>query len=263
MGWIGKIVGGAVGFALGGPLGAVAGVALGHGFDATRDAMARGDGGRTGGFTSFGRQAFGETPLRHAQLTFFVGSFSMLAKLAAADGNVSQAEVRTVEEFMNRDLRLDPQSKRVATDIFNTALSSPETFESFAKQFYGEFANRPQLLELMIDVLYRVSAADGTISSAEETLIRRAADIFTFSTSRLDNIKKRYSRTDDTYYAVLGCSRSDSDETIKKAYKSLVREYHPDTIASKGLPEEFTEFANKKFREIQEAYENIRKERGF
>jgi DnaJ like chaperone protein len=263
MGWIGKIVGGAVGFALGGPLGAIAGVALGHGFDATRDAMTRGGRGTAGGFTGFGGQIFGESPLRHAQLTFFVGSFSMLAKLAAADGNVTQAEVRTIEEFMNRDLRLDPQSKRVATDIFNTALSSPETFESFADQFYQEFANQPQLLELMIDVLYRVSAADGTISSSEENLIRRAADIFNFGASRLDNIKKRYSRSDDTYYAVLGCSRSDSDETIKKAYKSLVREYHPDTIASKGLPEEFTEFANKKFREIREAYETIRKERGF
>jgi DnaJ like chaperone protein len=263
MGWIGKIVGGAVGFALGGPLGAIAGVALGHGFDATRQAMTRGDTGTAGGFTSFGRKVFGESPLRHAQLTFFVGSFSMLAKLAAADGNVAQAEIRTVEEFMNRDLRLDPQSKRVAVDIFNTALSSPETFESFANQFYEEFANQPQLLELMIDVLYRVGAADGTISSAEEDLIRRAADIFDFSAARLDNIKRRYSRTDETYYAVLGCSRSDSDETVKKAYKSLVREYHPDTIASKGLPEEFTEFAAKKFREIQEAYENIRKERGF
>jgi DnaJ like chaperone protein len=62
---------------------------------------------------------------------------------------------------------------------------------------------------------------------------------------------------------VLGVSPQDSNDAIKQAYRRLVREYHPDTIASKGLPEEFTKFANEKFREIQEAYEAVRQERGF
>ena len=54
-----------------------------------------------------------------------------------------------------------------------------------------------------------------------------------------------------------------SIEEIKKQYRKLVSEYHPDKIASKGLPEEFTKFANDKFREIKEAYEAIKEERGF
>ena len=263
MGWIGKIVGGAVGFALGGPLGAIAGVALGHGFDATRDAVARGGRGTAGGFTSFGRQNFGESPLRHAQLTFFVGSFSMLAKLAAADGNVSPAEVRTVEEFMNRDLRLDPISKQTAVRIFEAALSSGESFEALARQFYGEFREHRQLLDLLIDILVRVAAADGKISDREETLILEAVSIFGFTQDYYRIIRKRYAADTDQAYAVLGCTSADSNETIKKQYKKLVLENHPDRIASKGLPEEFTQYAADKFREIQEAYEAIRRERGF
>jgi DnaJ like chaperone protein len=64
------------------------------------------------------------------------------------------------------------------------------------------------------------------------------------------------------YYAVLKCDESASNEEIKKQYRSLVREYHPDKIEAKGLPEEFIKFANDKFKEIQEAYEHIKIERG-
>jgi len=65
----------------------------------------------------------------------------------------------------------------------------------------------------------------------------------------------------DKYYAILGCDRNDTNEHIKQQYRKLVRDFHPDTIASKGLPEEFIKFAKVKFREIQGAYELIEKER--
>ena len=64
------------------------------------------------------------------------------------------------------------------------------------------------------------------------------------------------------YYAALGCTQSDTDEQIKKQYRKLVSEYHPDKIIAKGLPDEFIKFANDKFNEIQEAYEAVKKERG-
>ena len=74
-------------------------------------------------------------------------------------------------------------------------------------------------------------------------------------------LKSRYVQDSEKYYAILGCDSSDSNEHIKSQYRKLVLDYHPDKIASKGLPEEFTKFANDKFREIQEAYEFIKKER--
>jgi len=159
-------------------------------------------------------------------------------------------------------LNLNPESKRLATNIFHTAIDSPEDFNAFAGQFYNQFHSQYQLLDLMIDILLRVSVADGTLSPNEEKLILSAVRIFNFNDEKYRKLKSKYIKKFDRYYAILGCDRNDSNADIKKQYRKLVSDYHPDKIASKGLPEEFTKFANDKFREIQEAYEIIKKERG-
>ncbi len=271
MGWMGKLIGGTLGFVIGGPLGAIAGAAFGHTIDksgelgTSESPFSSGSFGGASPYEQMGGGAFGRriSPQQRAQMTFFIGAFSMVAKVAAADGNVSQAERQRIQEFMDRDLQLDPQSKSVAERIFHTALSQDQPYDQLAQQFYGEFRNQPQILELLIDFLYRVAAEDGGVTSAEEDLIQRAARIFQFSQQRIDNIRNRYAASAEKHYAVLGVSPQDSNDEIKKAYRQLVREYHPDTIASKGLPEEFNKFAADKFREIQEAYEAVRQERGF
>jgi DnaJ like chaperone protein len=162
---------------------------------------------------------------------------------------------------MVKDLSLNQASKMIATNIFKTAINSRETFESFAVQFYNQFKNQPQLLEMMIDILARVSAADDNISPMEEDLILKAANIFNLKNDRYETIISRYVKKTNKYYAVLGCKETDSLEEIKKRYRKLILEYHPDKIISKGLPEDFIKFANDKFREIKEAYDIIKKER--
>jgi len=117
-------------------------------------------------------------------------------------------------------------------------------------------------MRLPIDILLRVSVADGTLNPGEEKLILSAVRIFNFNDEKYRKLKSKYIKEFDRYYSILGCDRNDSDEDIKKHYRKLVSDYHPDKIASKGLPEEFTKFANDKFREIQEAYEVIKKEKG-
>ena len=246
---LGKIVGGTIGFALGGPLGAIAGAVFGHTFDIENRGTSPNE--RV-------RLSRGE----EAQLTFFVAAFSMLAKLAKADGRISKEEIVSVEHFMVQDLNLDPEGRRVGINIFHAAIDSPQTFDDFAVQFYNQFRNQRQMLELMIDILLRVSVADGILSESEERLIRIAVRIFNFSDEEYKKRKAKYVRDVDQYYGILGCDRYDSEDHIKKQYRKLVTEYHPDKIASKGLPEEFIKFANDKFREIQEAYEDIKKERG-
>jgi len=248
MGLFGKIVGGTIGFAMGGPLGAIAGAALGHAFDSEQQ-IYHGD--------AQARLSTGE----EAQLTFFVAAFSMLAKLAKADGQVSREEIETVENFMIYDLNLDPQSRQIARNIFQTAIESQENFNGFATQFYNQFRSQYQMLDMMIDILIRVSVADGTLSQQEEQLILAAVRIFNFSDEQYRKLKSRHVQDSEKYYAILGCDKNDSNENIKRQYRKLVLDYHPDKIASKGLPEEFTKFANDKFREIQEAYELIKKER--
>ncbi len=248
MGMLGKIIGGTIGFAMAGPLGAIAGAALGHAFD-------------TNSQTYYTEERARLSPGEEVQFTFFVASFSMLAKLAGADGRVSREEITAVEKFMIYDLNLDPESRRLATNIFHTAVESPDKFDAFAIQFYNQFQSQYQMLDLMIDILLRVSVADGALSSSEEELILSAVRIFNFGDEKYRKLKSKYIQDFEKYYAILGCESKDSNEHIKKQYRKLVSDYHPDKIASKGLPEEFTKFANDKFREIQEAYEIIKKER--
>jgi len=250
MGIIGKVLGGAIGFAIGGPLGAVAGAVFGHAaYDSSRHAPRLGYDGSL-------------SAAEQSQITFFVAAFSMLAKLTKSDGTISDEEIRSIDNFMTHDLRLSPSDRKIAVDIFHTAVASPETFESFAAQFYNAFHNQPQMLEFMIDILLRVSLSDGILTPAEEQMIEAAVRIFHVSQARFDELKARYVSNTEKYYAILGASRTDSIDDIKKKYRKLVSEYHPDKIASKGLPEEFIKFANDKFREIQEAYDAIKKEKG-
>ncbi|MCP3901203.1 MAG: DnaJ domain-containing protein [Desulfobacteraceae bacterium] len=256
MSWLGKIVGGTIGFAIGGPIGAVAGAAFGHSFDKHEERYL--SSGREGSGFRAGQLSNNE----EAQLTFFIAAFSMLAKIAKADGRVSEVEINSVEEFMQRDLNLDNESKNTARNIFREAVSSTEQFDAFALQFYSVFRNQPRLIELMMDVLLRVSAADGVISSEEEALLLSAARIFNISDSAYSNYKKRYVKETNKYYALLNCDENATDQEIKKQYRKLVTEFHPDKIQSKGLPEEFIKFANDKFIKIQEAYDHIKKERG-
>ncbi|MCF8035378.1 MAG: TerB family tellurite resistance protein [Desulfobacteraceae bacterium] len=251
MGWLGKMVGGTIGLALGGPLGAIAGASLGHLMDADSSHQQQRVLPNAGQMSEQGR----------SQLTFFVAAFSMLAKLARVDGEVTDEEVASIRRFMTEDLGLNTESRQMAEKIFNTALHAPQQFEEFAAQFYQQFHNRPELLELMIDILLRVSVADGKMDESEEALIQKAVRIFQIPDSDYQSMKSGYVSVSENSYSVLGCSPGDDNETIKKQYRKLVRDYHPDTIASKGLPEEFVNFAHDKFREIQGAYEEIQKER--
>ena len=273
----GKVIGGILGSMLGGPFGAVLGVAIGHTFD--RDKDKNGNGYQ---YREPSGQAGPDFNLGQAQMTFFVATFSMLGKMANADGNVSETERRTVKFFMSQDLHLSAQDQDFALRIFDTAAVSSESFEKFAEQFYQCFYRDPQMIEMMMDILVRVAMADGVLSEKENQFIAQAAMCMRYPAGNVDYLKTKYGYRQDqgsshsyssssssqsdagslaAAYSVLGCSASDSDDVIKAKYKKLIKEFHPDVIASKGLPEEFMKFATEKFDQIQKAYETIKKVR--
>ena len=257
MSFFGKFIGGTIGFLMGGPLGAIAGVAFAHVIQQSQEAD------RISGSSYFRNYNRRMNTTEHAHMTFFVGAFSLLAKLATVDGELTRNEEATIRRFMIEELRLDQTSQYTALRIFDAALTTDQDYTDIARQFYREFRNRPQILELMIDILFRVAIADGGVLKAEGNMILNIARIFNFQQYQYDRIKERYIANTNKYYAILNCRPEDDNETIKKTYRKLVRENHPDAIAAKGLPDEFQKVAADKFRQIQDAYEHIRKERGF
>lgn len=256
MGWIGKFIGAAIGFVWGGPIGALIGAAVGHQFD-------RSDTSFTWHTSSTDDWNEWQNTRNEANIAFFVSVFSMLARMAKADGRVSQAEIESVETFMKNQLHLDIQGRNFAINIFRSAINSPEPFDNFVRQFYYRFRHDPELLEMIVDILLRVGYADGDITDAEEELAYTAARIFGISSSSFEYIKSRYARFAKRSYSVLGVDESATDAEIKSRYRKLVHEYHPDKLAAKGVPEEFGRYSRDRFEEIQSAYEEIRKERGF
>ena len=252
MSWIGKIFGGTMGFLFGGPIGAIGGAALGHYLiDEDERIIQRPNDGIQGLQNNEEKQAI-----------FFITTFSLLAKLTKADGVVSREEIRAIDQLMTRDLRMHEQARKYAIQVFHAAKTSQSTFEDYATQFYQNFSEQPQILRSMVDVLLRVAAADRDYHPKEEKLILDAVRIFGISRREYDALRARHIPDTDKYYKILRSDKRTSNELIKKNYRKLVNEYHPDKIVSKGLPPEFEEFAKKKFQEIQEAFERVRQERG-
>ena len=247
MSWLGKLLGGGIGFVLGGPLGGIMGAALGHQFDANN---------RGGGLLS---------SIENKQSIYFAATFSMLGKLAKADGFVSQAEVNVIERVMRDNLRLNPQARKLAIEIFNAAKDSDATFESFARQFQQEFGSVRAVKESLIDLLLMVAYADGAMHSAEEQMLMQAVRIFQIE-DHYQHMKGRFTGNGSTQdlgrcYATLGSQEGDELRVIKGRYRKLAMEYHPDRIQANGMSPELAAVAEEKFKEIQNAYDVIEKHR--
>ena len=252
MGWFGKLTFGTLGLFFGGPLGAIAGAALGHHLIDKKDSFL------TGPIPKPSQPDYAET----AQAAYFISLFSILGKLSKIDGVVTSHEIAVTERFIN-SLHIQYNEKQFAKQIFKEARSSKYTIEDFAVQLYQTTKQQPTVLLSFFDLLFQIAAADGTLHPAEETALKRIKDIFQISEHQFDNIKAVYFKELDRYYKTLNCTPQSSNEEIKSNYKKLVKDFHPDKIVSKGLPEEFTDFATKRFREIQQAYGEIKKERNF
>lgn len=254
MGWFGKLTFGTLGLFLGGPIGAIAGAALGHHLVDKQDNYTRRL-NYTGDEPDFDYR-------EQAQAAHFISLFSILGKLSKVDGVVARNEIAVVENFINH-LQITENEKRFAMQIFNEAKISSYSIEDFASQLYQTSEHQPSVLLSFFNLLFQIVAADGAFHPAEEAAMRRIKDIFRISDQQYEDIRAVYFNDMDKYYKVLGCSRESSNQEIRSRYKKLVKDFHPDTIISKGLPEEFIDFATKRFREIQEAYEKIKQERKF
>jgi DnaJ like chaperone protein len=265
MGLLGTIIGGGLGFMLGGPLGAIIGGAIGSNFGEGGPRVhpgARVGGGQYYGGPGAGPRTF--NPLE-AQQTFMIAMISLAAKVAKADGSVTRAEVRSFDQFLKDQLGMAAEERRVAARIFNEARDSHIPAEEFARQIRQLMGHQRARLKDLISLLMSVAIADGQLHQAEERLIRSIAREMGLTDRDYEEATAMFSprASVSQSYTVLGVTQSATDDEIKKAYRKLAREYHPDVVANKGMGEDFQKFAAEKMRAVNAAYDSIREARGF
>jgi DnaJ like chaperone protein len=265
MSYWGKVVGGVAGFAMGGPFGAVMGAALGHAAD---NGAINTTGIKPGARPSFldgnamhpARIASLFTPKEHL---FALSVVSLAAKLARCDGPVNRSEI----DAFKRQFRIPPDSARNVGRLFDQARSSPEAFEPYAVKLGEAFADNRGLLEDVLGGLFGVARADGAVNDAELQFLGQVARGFGLGGDAWDRVRQGQARTasgsdDADPYAVLGVARNAADDVVRAAWKNLMRQNHPDSLASRGVPPDFIARASAKVAGINAAWDRIKRDRG-
>lgn len=272
MSWWGTLAGGAFGFMLGGPIGAALGAVVGRNFDrGLGGKFEQPSGRRTGG------RAQGGLPRGHqfrVQAAFFTAVFSTMGHLSKADGRVTRDEIRMATRVM-QDMELSPQQREAAKVLFNEGKEDEFDIHAVLTQFRREVGRRSTLQRMFVEILCFAAYADGTLHPAEKRLLGLVCDEIGFSGYELESILAAVSaelhhRHDkdgrlslDDAYAVLNVPADAGDAEVKKAYRRLLSQHHPDKLVAKGLPEEMMKMAAQRTHEIRQAYERIKENRGF
>jgi DnaJ like chaperone protein len=245
MSWLSGIIGGGIGAMLAGPFGAVIGAAIGA---------------NLGGMNSQQVSRIGFSEPQRKQALFFTAAFSMVGKLAKADGRVCEDEIAAIQRISREALGLDEQTRKFAIGVFSQAKESHESFADYARQFGELFWRESQLCSFMLSFLFEVAMADGVLHPAEEQMLLEAKTAFRIHDSVYQTLRNRHLGTQAgtpslaRHYEILGVEQGASKAEVKKAYRQKVSEFHPDKIEGKGLPPEFIKFANDKVAEINASY---------
>ena len=267
MSLFGKIIGGMAGFAMGGPFGAMVGMAMGHAAD--EGVLGRGP------FSAAGRALPGPADLAamlgNRETLFAISVIVLSAKLAKVDGPVKRVEIDTFK----RSFRIPPENMAEVAQLFDRARDTAEGFEPFAGRLGEAFADNKAMLEDVLAALFAIARADGPVNNAELGFLKqahiglgldrlaweRAKDgRATGSTGGAGGTAASESATDA--YMTLGVSRAASDDELRQAWRRLMRENHPDSLAARGVPQEFVKRATDKVAEINAAWDRIKRERG-
>jgi DnaJ like chaperone protein len=250
----GKLLGGVAGFAVGGPFGAMVGAALGHAADS-------GSGISFGSGNPFSSARVAALLGRREQV-FAISVVVLSAKLAKVDGPVNRTEI----DAFRRYFRIPPSSLRDIGRLFDQARDSSEGFAGYADQLGVAFGDTRGVLEDVLAALTAIASADGPINPKEQAFLRRVHDGFGLDRMAWDRASTGRSRAASTSdepdpYAVLGLQASATDDEIRTAWKRLMRENHPDSLASRGVPAEFIARATDKVARINAAWDRIKRDR--
>ena len=251
MAWWVTFMGGILGFVFGGPIGAIVGAALGGNFDR---------GIKMGDRIDMGSQ-------ERVQAAFFTTTFSVMGHIAKADGHVSAQEISAAKNIMAQMQLSEPQRK-AAIKFFDQGKAADFPLEDVLHQFKKECHRRRNLIQMFVEIQISTAMADGKVDASEKHIIYTIGEVLGFSRSQIDHLfniangaqaSASDSLTLTQAYKILGVSKGSSEAEIKKAYRRLMRQHHPDKLVAKGLPDEMIALATEKTQEIRKAYDTIKK----
>lgn len=251
MAWWGTFVGGALGYVFGGPIGAIIGAALGGNFDR--------------GIGSIDNITPGDQ--ERVQAVFFTATFSVMGHIAKADGQVSAAEINSAKNIMSQ-MQLSAEQRKAAIKFFDQGKVADFPLEEVLRQFKKECHRRRNLIQMFVEIQIATALSDGRVDPAEKRIIHTIGEILGFSRADIEHLFNLASGAEasnndkltlNQAYKILGVNKDSSDAEVKKAYRRLMSQHHPDKLVSKGLPEEMIALATEKTQEIRKAYDLIKK----
>ncbi len=247
---------------LGGPLGGLLGAALGHNLDKGLDTLPDAGSG---------------ADRERVQTAFFTATFSVMGHLCKSDGRVSEQEIAMARNIM-RQMDLSSGQEQLGMRLFQEGKGGKFPLDEVLLQLRHEARNRRSLLRMFLEIQLAAAYADGALDSIEKRLLLHVCDRIGISRAEYARLEamvgaqmhsrgpkartRARGRLEDAY-AILNVASQASVDEIKRAYRRLLSQHHPDKLVAKGLPEEMMKLATQKTHEIRQAYEQIREARGF
>jgi DnaJ like chaperone protein len=186
---------------------------------------------------------------------FTLALIALSAKMAVADGVATASEMRAFK----RTVEIPPAIEQQVDRVFQLAKQDVAGYEAYAKKIGRFFAREPETLEHVLDGLFFIASADGMVHEAELDYLKRVSDIFGFDDARFEQLAAQHVHLETGVdpYVVLGLMPGADRDEVKRVYRLLVAEHHPDRLIAKGVPEELIDVATARMQAINHAYNQI------
>ena len=207
------------------------------------------------------------------QTVFLETVFILMGKLAKADGHISKDEIAYVEQLMQK-MHMTAEHRQQGIALFKQGSTAGYDIAPTIQRFMSVCGHTHSLKQMLLVYLIVMAVSDGRIDSAEEQLLVEIARQLGYSQAEFQAIMGMVlnqshfgggqatsaSSLDDAYKA-LGVAKESTDQEVKKAYRKLISQYHPDKLIGQGLPEDMIAVATEQAKEVQLAYDLISKSR--
>jgi len=207
------------------------------------------------------------------QSVFLDTVFILMGKLAKADGHISQGEIDHVEQFIQK-LGMSAEHRQKAITLFGKGASPDFEIDSSLNQFMIVCGQTHSLRQMLLVYLIVMALSDGGIHASEENLLRQIAGHLGYDPSAFQHLldmilnqahfaggQSNSANALEDAYKALGISKDSTDQEVKKAYRKLISQYHPDKLIGQGVPADMIAVATRQSQEVQVAYDLIEKSR--